>query len=141
MKVVNDETCGIFFLDAPGGTAKTFLYASLMALDRTMQDLRNNHNRFGGAMILLTGDLRQILSVISRSTLAHELNACLKSSILWKYVKTLKLNMNMRVDLQNDRSGEVFSKQLLDIGNCKILDDTWSRYITFPANLCYFTKS
>ena len=49
---------------------------SLEALDRSMQDLRNNQNRFGGAMILLAGDFRQTLPVIPRSTSADELNAC-----------------------------------------------------------------
>lgn len=220
MKVVNDETGGIFFLDAPGGTGKTFLISlilatirsqnrialalassgiaatlleggrtahsalklplsmqtietptcnlsrnsamaevlkesklivwdectmahkkSLEALDRTMQDLRNNQTLFGGAMILLAGDFRQTLPVIPRSTPADELNACLKSSVIWKHVKTLKLNINMRVELQNDQSGEVFSKQLLEIGNGEIPVDTSSGYITFPANFSNFTKS
>jgi len=220
MKVVNDGTAGFFFLDAPGGTGKTFLITlllatirsqngialalassgiaatlleggrtahsalklplnmqtietltcnisrnsamvkvlqqsklivwnectmahrkSLEALDRTMQDLRNNQNRFGGAMILLAGDFRQTLPVIPRSTPADELNACLKSSMLWKYVKTFKLDINMRIELQNERSGEVFSQQLLDIGNGKIPVDTSSGYITFPVDFCQFTKS
>lgn len=69
------------------------------------------------------------------------LNACLKSSILWKYIKTLKLSINMRVELQEDQSGEVFSKQLLDIGNGNIAVDTSSGYITFPTNFCNFCES
>lgn len=220
MKVVNDGTGGFYFLDAPGGTGKTFLLSlilatirsqngialalassgiaatlleggrtahsalklplnlqinetptcnlsrnsamakvlqqtrliiwdectmahkkSLEALDRSMQDLRNNRNRFGGAMILLAGDFRQILPVVPRSTPADELNACLKSSILWKYIKTLKLSINMRVELQEDQSGEVFSNQLLDIGNGNIAVDTSSGYITFPTNFCNFCES
>lgn len=56
---------------------------SLEALDRTLKDLRDNQNIFGGAMILLSGDFRQTLPVIPRSTVADELNACLKSSNLW----------------------------------------------------------
>ncbi|XP_050058802.1 uncharacterized protein LOC126550758 [Aphis gossypii] len=171
MKVTNDETGGIYFLDAPGGTGKTFLISlilatirsqnkialalassgiaatlleggrtahsalklplnmhsnetptcnvsknsamakvlqqcklivwdectmahkkSLEALDRTLKDLRSNNNRFGGAMILLAGDFRQTLPVIPRSTPADELNACLKSSSLWKHVKVLHLS-------------------------------------------------
>lgn len=105
-----------------------------MTLDRSMQDLRSNKNRFGGAMILLEGDFRQILPVVPRSTPADELNACLKSSILWKYIKTLKLSINMRVELQEDQCGEVFSKQLLDIGNGNIAVDTssiWIHYIRY----------
>lgn len=32
---------------------------SLEAVDRTLKDLRDNQNIFGGAMILLSGDFRQ----------------------------------------------------------------------------------
>ncbi|KAL4127532.1 hypothetical protein QTP88_011707 [Uroleucon formosanum] len=66
-------------------------------------------------MILLAGDFRQTLPVIPRSTPADELNACLKSSNLWKHVKVLHLSKNMCVELQNDQSGNIFSKQLIDI--------------------------
>ena len=48
---------------------------SLEPLDRTMKDLRNNQNRFSGAMIFLAGDFRQTLPVIPRSTPVDELNA------------------------------------------------------------------
>ncbi|KAF0701224.1 ATP-dependent DNA helicase PIF1-like, partial [Aphis craccivora] len=135
MKVTNNDTGGIYFLDAPGGTGKTFLATirsqnkialalassgiaatllegcrtahsalklplnmqsnafqscniskksamakvlqqcqlivwdectmahkkSLEALNRTLKDIRGNHNLFGGAMILLAGDFRQTL--------------------------------------------------------------------------------
>lgn len=57
---------------------------SLEALDRTLEDLRDNQNIFGGAMILLSGDFRQTLPVIPRSTVSDELNACLKSLNLWR---------------------------------------------------------
>lgn len=113
----------------------------LEALNRTLQDLRNNGNLFGGAMILLAGDFRQTLPVIPRSTAADELNACLKSSSIWAHVQTLKLTTNMRVALQNDRSAEVFSKQLLEIGNGRIPVDVTSGQISFPADFCHFTES
>lgn len=53
------------------------------------------------------------------STQADELNTCLKSSSLWKYVKELHLSKNIRVMLQNDQSGDIFSTQLIDIRNGK----------------------
>ncbi|UYV76741.1 hypothetical protein LAZ67_14001930 [Cordylochernes scorpioides] len=85
---------------------------SLGALNRTLKDLRGNEQLFGGALILLAGDFRQILPVIPRSTPAYELNAYLKSSVLKRYVDKISLKTNMRVfnynkmnllnDLQNN---------------------------------------
>jgi hypothetical protein len=45
----------------------------------------------------------------------------------------LKCYMNMRVELQNDQSGEIFSKQMFDFGNGKMPVDSSSGYITFPT--------
>lgn len=114
---------------------------SLEALDRTLKDLRDNQNIFGGAMILLSGDFRQTLPVIPRSTVADEINACLKSSNLWRHVKTLQLTTNMRVFLQQDQTATVFSKQLLDIGNGKVAVDSSTGLMTFPTDFCHFTES
>ncbi|XP_026481790.1 uncharacterized protein LOC113388776 [Ctenocephalides felis] len=47
---------------------------SLEALDKTLKYLHDNQNIFGRAMILLSGDFRQTLPVIPRSTVADELN-------------------------------------------------------------------
>ena len=71
-------------------------------------------------MILLAGDFCQKLPVIPWSMPVDELIACLKLSIFWENVKILNLNKDIRVKLQNDRSGVIFSKQLIDIGNDKI---------------------
>ncbi|XP_017482216.1 PREDICTED: uncharacterized protein LOC108371217 [Rhagoletis zephyria] len=76
-----------------------------------MQDLRGNQQLFGGALVLLPGDFRQTLPVIPPSTPADEINACLKSSPLWRYVQKLTLHMNMRVQLHNNRFEDRFSKQ------------------------------
>ena len=72
---------------------------SLEALDRSLQVLRGNSKPFCSTLILLAGDFRPTLPVISRSTPADEMNACLKNSNLWVHVKTLKLTINMRVRL------------------------------------------
>lgn len=74
-------------------------------------------------MILLTRDFYKTLPVILRSTLADEKNACLETFNLWSYVNTFKLNMNMRVVLQNAISAEVFSNALLNIGKRNISVD------------------
>ena len=67
------------------------------ALDRTLQDIRENDQLMGGITMVIAGDFRQTLPVIPRSTPADELNACLKASYLWRSVQTLTLSTNMRV--------------------------------------------
>ncbi|XP_049310663.1 ATP-dependent DNA helicase pif1-like [Bactrocera dorsalis] len=110
---------------------------SVEALDRTLQDLRSNDQQiFGGALILLAGDFRQILPVIPRSTPADELKACLKSSYLWRHVKILNLTTNVRVQIQNDPSADTFSRQLLAIGNGQLAGDRETGLITLPDNFC-----
>ncbi|CAG9773575.1 unnamed protein product [Ceutorhynchus assimilis] len=52
---------------------------SLEAMDRTLQELRGNSEVMGGALPILSGDFRQTL--IPESTLADEINACLKKII------------------------------------------------------------
>ncbi|KAL0821963.1 hypothetical protein ABMA28_005351 [Loxostege sticticalis] len=113
---------------------------ALEALDRTLKDLRNDSRCFGGAMILLSDDFRQTLPVIPRSTAADEINACLKASNLWRYVKKLQLSVNMRVALLNDLSADDSSKQLLTIGNGRVLVDKSSGLIA-PPNFWNFVSS
>ncbi|CAK1553940.1 unnamed protein product [Leptosia nina] len=101
-----------------------------------MQDLNSNNKYFGGTTLLLSGDFRQTLPVIPRSTFADEINACLKQSFLWQSVETLRLTLNMRVKLQNDPSAQICSEQLLDIGNGKIELQPNTQSIQLPDNFC-----
>ena len=61
------------------------------AIDRLLKDLKDNNNLFGGVTVVLAGDFRQCLPVISGGNSADQLNACLKSSHLWTHVKVLSL--------------------------------------------------
>ncbi|VDM96400.1 unnamed protein product [Onchocerca ochengi] len=51
---------------------------SVEALDRSLQDLRENARPFRNALVVLERDFRQILSAIPQSTQTNEINACLK---------------------------------------------------------------
>jgi hypothetical protein len=113
---------------------------SLEALNRTLKDLKNNDKLFGGTLVLLSGDFRQTLPVIPRSTYADEINACLKSSPLWRNVEKLQLKVNMRVQMLRDPSAETLSKQLLDIGDGKVaVDETGC--IKLPTDFCTIIES
>ncbi|XP_073999516.1 ATP-dependent DNA helicase pif1-like [Rhodnius prolixus] len=114
---------------------------SLEALDRTLKDIKNNDKLFGGTLLLLSGDFRQTLSVIPRSTYADEINACLKSSRLWRNVEKVQLTVNMRVQMLQDPSAETFSKQLLDIGDGKVAVHENTGCIKLQTDFCTIIDS
>jgi hypothetical protein len=68
-----------------------------------------------GCTVLLSEDFRQILPVIARGTRADEVNASLKRSYLWPYIKILELKTNIRV-LCTNQDNINFVKDLLLIG-------------------------
>lgn len=112
------------------------LKKSLEALDHTLKDLRNNQIPFGGALVLLSGDSRQLLPVIPRSTPADELHACLKYFISLEHSKKMHLATNMRVKLQNHPTAALFSRQLLELGNGAVPTTPETGKITFISNFC-----
>lgn len=101
------------------------------ALDRTLQDIIG-YNRpekakqpFGGKTILLGGDFRQILPVISRGQRNDIVHSCINKSYLWDYCKIFMLSTSMRVR-DTTPSGEQhmlaceFNKWLLQLGDGKV---------------------
>lgn len=85
---------------------------SLKALKRTLQDLRDNQNLFGSALILLDSDFRQKLLVVPRPNAAYEINGF----EIFQFVETCE-----DTEAHNNiGSSDMFSKQFLDIGNGKI---------------------
>ena len=90
------------------------------ALDRTFRDLMKKELPFGGIVVVLGGDFRQILPVIRKGSRNEIVNSSLKRSYLWKDVIQLKLTINMRVKLSNSvnkQEQNYFEQLLLDIGN------------------------
>lgn len=114
---------------------------SFEALDRTMRDFTGIDLPMGKKLLLLTGDFRQILPVIPRSTPADEINACVKASYLWKHVKIIKIKTNMRVYLKKDSTALEFSQQLLNIGDGKYPIDQQTKEMQFPNNFCQMEPS
>ena len=73
------------------------------AFDRTMRDImrvvdENNLKKpFGGKVVILGGDFRQILPVVRKATRRDIIKASVNSSNLWHCYKVLKLTRNMRL--------------------------------------------
>lgn len=60
----------------------------IVALNRTLQDIRSSKRLIGGMTVLLAGNFRQTLPVLSGSIYADKVRACLKSSNLWLKLMT-----------------------------------------------------
>ncbi|XP_021986145.2 uncharacterized protein LOC110882430 [Helianthus annuus] len=173
MMHVDNDLPGVFFIDGPGGTRKTFLYIALLAeirsrglialatassgaaannmpggrtahsrfkiplnlennsmcnikkqsgaaklirsakiiiwdeasmakrqaieaVDRTFQDIIGVSLPFGGKIMVMGGDFRQVLPVIKRGTRAQIVDSSLRMSPLWSLTKKMRLTINMR---------------------------------------------
>jgi hypothetical protein len=77
---------------------------------------------FGGKVIVLGGDFRQILPVIQKGSRASIVDASITNSPLWRHVKLLTLKINMRLvrsGLTQTEKDELdnFAKWVLHIGN------------------------
>ena len=72
------------------------------ALDKSLQDIRDNYYEpFGGMTVVLGGDFRQILPVILSGTKEHIIDATITNSYLWPYFEILTLTKNMRLKHNN----------------------------------------
>ncbi|XP_076943263.1 uncharacterized protein LOC143613447 [Bidens hawaiensis] len=96
------------------------------ALDITLKDVMNvdlgntSGSLFGGKVVVLGGDFRQILPVVQNGTRNDCVNATISSSYIWSNCKVLKLTKNMRLTVCSQMSNTLEIKQfadwLLDIG-------------------------
>ncbi|GLT51975.1 hypothetical protein SLA2020_253440 [Shorea laevis] len=101
------------------------------AVDKTFKDIIGfkdqaaRNKPFGGKIVVLGGDFRQILPVIPKGKRQEIVEACINRSYLWKSCEVFVLEKNMRVSETNaeglpDVANKQFNKWLLDIGDGKI---------------------
>ena len=86
------------------------------AVDKTFRDLINIDKLFEGKIFILGRDFRQILPVVIREGCTQIVDACIKSSDLWKHVNIMQLTINMRIQ---DDEQQQFVDYLLQIGKGK----------------------
>ncbi|XP_044014055.1 uncharacterized protein LOC122856420 [Aphidius gifuensis] len=86
---------------------------ALEFVDRTLRDVMNKDEPFGGKILILGGDFRQLLPVKKNATRGELVDLSIKFTHLWPYFTEYTLTKNMRT-----RPGEVeFSKYLLTVGD------------------------
>jgi len=93
------------------------------AVDKTMQDLRNDSRPFGGVTVAFGGDFDQILPVVVKGGREQVVALCMQRSYLWPKVEILYLTQNMRLGGANARQEDKdFAKWLLDVGSGRNID-------------------
>jgi hypothetical protein len=94
------------------------------ALDRTLRDILNNDQIFGGKVIVFGGDFRQILPVIPRADRSDIVHGSINSSYIWDSCQVLTLTKNMRLQQNpmstNSQELKDFSEWLLKVGEGKL---------------------
>ena len=98
-------------------------------LDRLLQDVNGNKLLFGGKVVVLGGDFRQILPVVPKGIEKDVIQASLVNSQLWKSFLKIKLVQNMRAV-----SDPAFAAYLLNIGNGEAECDAFGR-VKLPSNI------
>ena len=86
---------------------------ALKAVDILFRDIMNVSVPFGGKVMVLGGDFRQVLPIVRFANRSQLVAASLKSSELWSYFKIIRLNKNMRIE----PGEEEFSEWLIKLGN------------------------
>lgn len=85
---------------------------SIEALDALLKDITDNDILFGGKVVVLVGDFRQVSPVIPKGLREDCINASLVRSYIWPMLTKIKLKQNMRA-----RTDPAFSAYILRIGN------------------------
>ena len=106
------------------------------ALDRTLQDLMNNHKPFGGKVLILSGDFRQCLPVIPGAGNGTIVDAALNRSHLWRHFKIMELKENMRIRASGDPSLQKFDDWILSVGNGDAPNVSEGDMIEIPEEMC-----
>ncbi|XP_057723507.1 ATP-dependent DNA helicase PIF1-like [Arachis stenosperma] len=101
------QTTAIIWDEAPMANKE-----SVQSLDRTLRDLLANDMPFGGKVMVMGGDFRQVLPVVPKGSKSQMISASIVKSHLWASTKILHLRQNMRSS--NDH---VFAEYLMRIGD------------------------
>ena len=125
------------------------------AVDRSLRDIMRPLGQefedlpFGGKIVVLGGDFRQILPVIRRGRKADIVAATLnQSDLIWPFVEVFRLHRNMRVQTllaeggaeaaANAQRQQQFADYLLRVGDGveQVHPDHGEDHIHIPLNMC-----
>ncbi|XP_057322519.1 uncharacterized protein LOC130665907 [Microplitis mediator] len=91
---------------------------ALEIIDRTLRHIMSNDIPFGGKLMILGGDFRQLLPVQLHATRTETVNLSMKFSSLWAHFHKFSLTQNMRA-LPEEKE---FVEFLLNVGDGSLND-------------------
>jgi hypothetical protein len=90
-------------------------------VDRTLCDLTDRNEPFGGIVFIMSRDFRQVLPVIPRGSHAYIISESIKNSYLWESIKVFRLSENMWADdaiaIHPDLGNRTFANWFFCLGN------------------------
>jgi hypothetical protein len=110
----------------------------LNALDLFLRDIGHADMLFGGKVVVLGGDFRQILPVVRGGNPAKTIDVCLQKWQHWSAITTLKLEENMRIlRLGNSPAAQEYAQWIMRLGEgAEPYVDQPQNIIAMPANYC-----
>ncbi|MCP4987918.1 MAG: hypothetical protein GY928_18265, partial [Colwellia sp.] len=110
-------------------------------VDRSLQDLLENEQPFGGKVVLFCGDFRQCAPVIPGAGEAHVVSQSLSNSYLYRSIEQLNLQINERIlqkkNISHSQREKLhkWSEFLLEIGDGRY--PTTKGKVHIPNNLLF----
>ena len=86
------------------------------AVDRTLKDICNSNQLFGGLTVAFGGEFQQTLPAIVKKSRPQIIGACIQQSIHWASITVLTLTTNMHLN-QSDQAEQNFAQWQLDVGH------------------------
>jgi len=115
---------------------------ALDCIDKALRNIQGKNFKetpFGGKVVVLGGDFRQVLPVIRRGSKGDHINASIKKSPLWPLfdANTIHLTENMRTG----PGEEEFAKWLLQLGNGELNNADDEVDLAATVDSCITTES
>ena len=106
-------------------------FYALELVDRLLKDLMDSNIPFGGKVIVLGGDFRQVIPVVRKGSRPQIVNASIVNSYFWRYFQQNVIHLSVNMCASGDLN---FQKFLLGIGNGQGVNDS-SNKINLPQSM------